>query len=490
LPDAAPASLAALEARLERDLVRLQLPAKAWVPPRDHPTLGPMLDIAIVGAGMGGLAAAYALKCLGVRRMALFDRLPEGAEGPWLTYARMETLRSPKELAGPALGFSNLTFRAWFEAQFGVAAWEKLGKIPRVQWMEYLRWYRRVLDVPIENGTELTDLAGDADGVVLTLRSAAGTRQVAARRVVLATGRDGLGGPFMPPLFRDLDRRFWAHSSDPIEFAALKGKTVGVLGAGASAVDNAAEALEAGAARVALVLRRRDVPRINKGMGVSHPGMSLGFYRLPPEERWAMMQYIADCAIPPPRDSMLRASRSETFSVLTGCALTAARVDDKKILLDTSRGTLAFDFAILATGFVVDWARRPELARLAEHAVLWKDRYVAPGMEETEFAQHPFLGPDFEFLEREPGRAPWVGRVLCFNFGATLSHGKITGDIPAVSAGAQRVADGIVSTLFVEDYGEHYRRLVGFENPELRGDEWKHNEDVAAFAWRSEMART
>jgi cation diffusion facilitator CzcD-associated flavoprotein CzcO len=490
LADVLPASLAELEARLAHDLVRLQMPAKEWVPARAHPTFGPMLDVAIVGAGMAGLAAAYALKCLGVRRMAIFDRLSAGIEGPWVGYARMETLRSPKELAGPALGFSNLTFRAWFEAQFGADAWERLGKIPRVQWMDYLRWYRRVLDVSIENDAELVDLAGDGDGVVLTLRSAQGTRQVAARRVVLATGRDGLGGPFVPPLFRELDRRFWAHSSDPIDFGALKGKTVGVLGAGASAVDNAAEALEAGAARVAMVLRRADVPRINKGMGVSHPGMSLGFYRLTPQERWAMMQYIADCAIPPPRDSMLRASRHRNFSVLTGCAVSSARVEDGKMLVETSRGTLAFDFAILATGFVVDWPRRPELATLRKHVVLWKDHYAPPGMEESEFAQHPWLGPDFELVECEPGAAPWVGRVLCFNFGATLSHGKITGDIPAISAGAQRIADGIVSALFVEDYGEHYRRLVGFENPELRGDEWQHDASVADFAWRPTMARS
>ena len=78
-----------------------------------------MLDVAIIGAGMGGLAAAFVLKRLGVRNMRVFDRSPEGFEGPWATYARMQTLRSPPELVGPALGLANLTFRAWFEAQFG-----------------------------------------------------------------------------------------------------------------------------------------------------------------------------------------------------------------------------------------------------------------------------------------------------------------------------------------------------------------------------------
>ena len=49
--------------------------------------------------------------------------------------------------------------------------------------------------VPVENETELIDIGGDGELVVLTLRSGAGTRKVAARRVVLANGRDGLGGP-------------------------------------------------------------------------------------------------------------------------------------------------------------------------------------------------------------------------------------------------------------------------------------------------------
>ena len=38
-----------------------------------------------------------------------------------------------------------LTFRAWFESQFGLAAWQAMDKIPRLQWADYLRWYRQVL---------------------------------------------------------------------------------------------------------------------------------------------------------------------------------------------------------------------------------------------------------------------------------------------------------------------------------------------------------
>src|SRR5262249_49488643 len=231
--DAGPRTLAELEARLARELELLIIPpAKEWLEPRMHPQRGPLLDVAIIGAGRGGLATGFALKRLGVRDLRLFDRAPVGFEGPWVTYARMQTLRSPPELSGPALGHANLTFRAWFEAQFGPQAWKAVHRIARLQWMDYLRWYRRMIDVPIENKVEILDMAGDRQAVCLFVRSAAGERRIAARRVVLATGRDGLGGAFVPELFRTLDRRHWAHSSDDIDFGSLKGKRVGVIGAG------------------------------------------------------------------------------------------------------------------------------------------------------------------------------------------------------------------------------------------------------------------
>jgi cation diffusion facilitator CzcD-associated flavoprotein CzcO len=487
--DPGPRSLAELEARLRRDLEMLTLPpSKEWLEPRADAQGRDMLDVAIIGAGMAGLAAAFALKCLGVRNLRLFDRAPEGFEGPWLTYARMETLRSPKELTGPALGFANLTFRAWFEAQFGRAAWDRLHRIPRVQWMDYLRWYRKMVAVPIENGTELVDLGGDAQSVLLTLRSASGTRQVTARRVILATGRDGMGGAYRPALFQALDPRYCAHSSDTIDFAALRGKTVAVIGAGASAVDNAACALEAGASRVAMLIRRDDVPRINKGMGIGSLGLAHGFVRLTAAQRYAIGQYIADQAIPPPHDSMLRCSRHPNFSVIARCRPRQAAIKDGRLLLDTSRGLLAFDFLVLATGFTVDWSKRQELASLRPHIVLWKDRFTPEGRDEYAHGEAPFLGPDFEFCARDATAAPWVGRVHCFTFPAYMSHGPLSGDIPAISVGAERIAQGIAAALFAEDYERTWRRLLAWSNPELDGSEYTLDENVEAFAVDAAMS--
>ena len=179
----------------------------------------------------------------------IFDRSPAGCEGPWLTYARMETLRSPKQLTGPAYGMASLTFRAWFVAQFGNDAWTNSTRYRgRCGWSTCV-WYRKVLDLPVENGVEVKSIVPEGRTDAADAGRRARERSVLARKVVMATGRDGMGHPSIPGFVKNLPQADWAHSSDSIDFAALRGKRVVVVGVGASAVDNAAEALEAGAAR-------------------------------------------------------------------------------------------------------------------------------------------------------------------------------------------------------------------------------------------------
>ena len=172
--------LSELEARLLQDLAWLELPAKRWVIERLH-NGSPVLEVAIIGGGMAGLSAAGALKMMGVQAL-VFDKSPEGFEGPWVTTARMETLRSPKQLTGPALGISSLTFRAWYECQFGLVAWDELDKIPRLQWMDYLRWYRKVLKLQVLNLHEVKKVQPRADQLVeLHVQSPTGLQTVYAR---------------------------------------------------------------------------------------------------------------------------------------------------------------------------------------------------------------------------------------------------------------------------------------------------------------------
>ncbi|KAF1048011.1 MAG: FAD-dependent urate hydroxylase [Herbaspirillum frisingense] len=468
-----PTGLAALEARLRQDLEWLALPGKSWTPQVERDGV-PVIDVAIIGGGQAGMAASVALSHLGIPNV-IYDQSPKDFEGPWATTARMETLRSPKTLTGPALGFPALTFRAWFEAQFGLPAWEALDKIPRLQWMDYLRWFRRVMDLDIRNEHRVTQLLPRADGVVeLHLASPQGASVVLARRVVLATGRDGLGGAYLPPLVEQLPRDRWAHSSDLFDYASLKGKRVGVIGGGASAMDSAATALEEGAARVDLLIRRAELPRVNKGKGSGSPGLVNGHQHLPDAWKWRIRHYINAQQVPPPSGSTRRVSRFDNARFLLGTAIDGVAVqDDGALLLETNRGRLELDFLFFSTGFRIDWSARPEFAAIAAHILTWSDRYTPPaGDEDAELADSPYLGPVFEFQEKTPGALPGLERIHCFCYPAAASHGTVSGDIPAISDGAYRLAQGIASLLYGEDVDYHYRNIQAYEEPELVGDEW------------------
>lgn len=465
--------LPALEARLQQDLRWLALPAPSWVPPREVDGER-VLDVAIIGGGMAGLAASVEMHLMGIANRQTFDRAPVGREGPWIDYARMRTLRSPKILTGPALRLPALTFRAWFEAQFGEAAWDALDKIPRVQWMDYLLWYRKVFDLPIANEVAMENLHIREDGLLaLTLKRGTETHVRLARHVVLATGRDGLGGPYVPDIAKTVPRQFWAHSADAIDFAALKGKRVGVIGAGASAFDNAASALEAGAARVDLLIRRKDIPRINTLTGIGSPGLAYGFAGLDDEWKWRFLHYAGEAQTPPPRDSVLRVSRFDNAYFHVGTPITSLRVQDGAVDVETPKGTWTVDFLIFGTGFHSNILTRPELSEIAPHVRLWKDRFAAPADQESaELADSPDLAYDFSFQERVVGSCPGLARIHCFNHAASLSAGKVSGDIPGVSIGAQRLTQGIATALFRDDRTRHYAALQAYSTPELQGDEW------------------
>src|ERR1700761_3355384 len=85
--------LPALEARIRQDLLCLDYPAKPWVEPIAADVEGPVLDCALIGGGQFGVALAFGLKREHVGNIMVYDRGPEGFEGPWMSFARMDMLR-------------------------------------------------------------------------------------------------------------------------------------------------------------------------------------------------------------------------------------------------------------------------------------------------------------------------------------------------------------------------------------------------------------
>jgi FAD-dependent urate hydroxylase len=465
--------LQALEERLHADLAWLNLPPAAWLPAMDHAE-GPVLDVAIVGAGMGGLAVAGALRLLGLHA-TLFDKAARDREGPWATMALMETLRSPKQISGPALDLPPLTFYAWYQAQFGRAAWEALEKIPRLQWSEYLSWYRRVLALDVRSEHEIKRVRPRQDHVVeLTIEHGGTPQKVLARRAVLALGLDAFGGPLIPDFVNGLPRDKWSHSIDPVDYSRLAGKRVGVVGGSAAAMDCAGTALEAGAARVDLLIRRPDFPRVNYAKGAGNPGFQYGYSSLADDWKVRFAQFTAAVGFPPPRASVLRVSRHANAHFYFGCPVNEAALLHDQVQVSTPRGAFAFDHLILGTGFRLDWAAHPEFAGFSAEVKTWADAFTRPEAPQLpDFAATPYLSNTFQFEEKIPGCCPGLEQIYCFCFPSTLSSGHVTGLIPGVSIGAKRIAEALASSLYNEDREILYQHILHFDDPEVTGDEWR-----------------
>jgi cation diffusion facilitator CzcD-associated flavoprotein CzcO len=241
-----------------------------------------------------------------------------------------------------------------------------------------------------------------------------------------------------------------------------------VLGASASAFDNAAVALESGARTVRLFSRRPLLPQINKSKWTVFPGFFHGYLELDDARRWRIYSYILSEGVPPPHESVLRCDRHASFSAHFSEPWLDVIPAADAVTVVTAKHRYRLDAAILATGFAVDLPRRPELASLHDKVALWRDR-IAPeaAAQHPQCAEFPYLGPGFELVERVAGSAPGLGNIHCFNAGATMSHAALAGDIPGLAFGANRIARAIAGSLFVGSAGTLETSLRAFDDREL-----------------------
>ncbi|MBV1830135.1 NAD(P)/FAD-dependent oxidoreductase [Komagataeibacter sp. AV436] len=460
--------LAMLEARISRDLDMIAYPEGQWVP--EHAVDGqPVHDVVIIGAGQGGLAIGMALRHQQrIDNFFIADRAAPGREGPWLDYARMETLRTAKTVTGIDLGVPSQTFQAWYDATHGEGRFNTLSKIPKEDWAAYLVWLQQVHKLPVRNGWDLRDVTEKKGYLSLSFDTPDGPRGVLARKMVLANGIEGSGQWMMPDVIRALPAPLRAHTADPIDFAALRGRRVVVIGAGASAFDNAATALEAGAGTVTLLCRRPEIQRVQPYKIIAFPGFLDHFGTLPDSQRWGMMRYLLNVREALTLETWNRATIHDNFTLLTGAPVTQARACGDEAVLTTPRGDIMADFVITGTGLDINLHARPELHHVAPHVALWRDRYPAPpGEHDARLERYPYLGNGMEFLERTPGATPWINRIHCFNFGTTVSMGPCGSSISAMKYSVPRLARAIGRDLFAEDFLEHEARIRSYQTPEF-----------------------
>ncbi|MFT5172999.1 MAG: cation diffusion facilitator CzcD-associated flavoprotein CzcO [Gammaproteobacteria bacterium] len=460
------AHLDALRGRVRADLHALRHPETPWMPQRDGPDGKAMLDVLIVGAGQGGLAVAGLLQRERVENILLIDKAASGKEGAWNDFARMPVIRSPKHYPGPDMGVPNLTYEAWHRARFGDANWQALVFVTIERWIEYLGWVRETLELPVRNDTTLTAINEARDALALTLRDSNGREEtVFARRLVLASGHDGTGSWWMPEYIAALPEQLRAHAADPIDFAKLAGKKVAVLGVGASGGDNAICALEAGAESVHMFCRRDTHRRKQVYRWCITAGFMRHFRDLDDAWRWRFMHYILNIRMGMPPETWRRASAFANFHLHTSADWQGVTARGDKVDINVAGERFEADFIIAATGHDQNLEGRAELAPFADKVARWADRYQPPAeLADERLSRYPYVGWNFELLERVPGSAPFLARIHDFTFGPTLSFGPSGCSISTLRLSAPMLVAGVTRGLFTEDVDAHWQSLLAHPN--------------------------
>ncbi len=470
LPDA-DERLSALAERARAELALMAYPARSWVKPLES-QLTPVYDVLIVGAGQSGLAAGIALKRDGVTNILLVDQSEPGWEGPWETYARMLTLRTPKYSVGLEAGIPALSARAWFEARYGAEEWLKIARVPRNDWMDYLRWFRGVAELPIRNRVKVGALEPVGDQLIaVPLTRAEGSETVFARQVVLATGYDGSGSWRIPPHIANvLPPEACTHSNVPIDLAKLAGKRLGILGHGASAFDTAGAALRAGAKSVDLCYRRRDIPQINPHRQLEYAGLLKHYGDLAPALRWEIAQFFDTRDQPPTQNAYDGAVAFGDCRVHPASPWEEVSYADGVVHVRTPRASFEFDYVILATGVMIDLAGRAELSRhRAAHRSPGPRCYTPPeDLRHPVLEQYPYLGPYYEFKARTPDCEAWLSRIYAYNFSAYVSMGPHSTSVSAHKHSIPRMVRGITARLLSEQVDTIMPGIRAYDELELR----------------------
>lgn len=227
--------------------------------------------------------------------------------------------------------------------------------------------------VPTLDQTDVTSVSRTSEGFEL---ETADGQIVHAHTVIVATGITHFS--YLPPFLVDLPVSHVSHSSQHHDLSSLRGKTVVVLGAGASAVDIAAILHEEGA-QVQLVARRQEIAfhtktkeprpllqrlrRPRSGLGIGWRSRlctdaPLLFHVMPQKFRFRTVRNV----LGPAPGWFVRDKVVGKFPLHLGCKIQSASIEDGKVHLkivekDGSNSELVVDHVISATGYQISISR-------------------------------------------------------------------------------------------------------------------------------------
>lgn len=262
----------AVAARLARELADYLYPLREWMIDAGDCDA----DVAILGNGRRAILLSYVLRRERITRQVLLaDPVVDAVE----MYGALAEPRGglPNlDLAGGEFWHPDLSFRAWLSGWDECKSEFPTGTALRLEWLAYLRWLARLLEVPQPEAVPLAAIEIGATSVRLVQVDDT-VRHV--RRLVLAgSAADG-----------EMERALTDATASLPASGSLAGKRVLVMGDGLAAFDWAIAALGEGGARSVLQIGRA-LPQVEtKGslpvaQILRHPFKVLG-----PEQRAALL---------------------------------------------------------------------------------------------------------------------------------------------------------------------------------------------------------
>ena len=317
-------------------------------------------DVAIVGAGPYGLAAAAALRDVGGLEIRVFGEPMRF----WETMPTGMLLRSAWEACHIGFPRGELTLD-----RYQAACGAPFGKPVSLEaFVSYGHWFQRNAVPDVDRLRVMTVTQGQP-GYHLVLEN---SETIHAARVIVAAGIGHF--PWRPPAFQDLPPELVSHSSEHCDLSRFADRNVLVVGGGQSALESAALMHESGA-EVEVVARAPRIIWLHGGVvqrklgrakpllyaqtdvgpaGISRLVANPGLFRLLPRNTRSR---LAHRAIRPAGARWL-VSRLADVPISTGRnVVRAVRAGDTVDLLLDDGSARRVDHVVLGTGYRVDIAR-------------------------------------------------------------------------------------------------------------------------------------
>jgi len=399
-------------------------------------------DVAIIGAGPYGLAAAAHLRAVNVsirvfgEAMSFWrQNVPNGMK-----------LRSPLI----ATNIANPFDRYRLDDYFGEAGLPLPDLLPVENFIDYGMWFQEHVAPDLDARAVVQVTAVDG-GFRLVLNDG---DNLYAKRVVMATGL--LNHEHRPVQFDGLPRVLVSHSCEHTDSGCFRGRHVAVIGRGQSACESAALLHEAGA-NVEIICRGRllwNGDPDKRGMLRKTLRSLLGDALIPPSQvgpfpfNWlvevpSIIRHFSEQSrdrlnrhcLRPTAALWLR-SRLQDVAVNEGGRILDARRDGDRIALTLDNGTRRVDHVLLATGYRIDLEKIAILDPRLRSRIARRD-----GL--------PILSAGFE---SSVAGLHFVGSFAVASFGPLLRF------IAGAGFAAQRIARSAIGHGRISSFPENSRR--------------------------------